>query len=93
MIDEDILTLQEQLPDKALDCLEADVWAGVTAHGLAHRTSRIIASCQIGVMVATLAGAAAAGAATAASTLSDHTVIAASGAELAPSTLLLGTRP
>lgn len=93
MIDEDIRTLQEQPSDKALDRLEADVWAGVTAHRLARRTSRIIASCQVGVMVVTLAGAAAAGAATAASAMSEHTVIGAAGAELAPSTLLLGAWP
>jgi hypothetical protein len=93
MIDEDIRTLKELAPDKALDRLEIDIWAGVSEYTQTRRTSRIIASCQAGGMVVALVGAAAVGAATAASAAPQHAVIGSASAELAPSTLLLGIHP
>ena len=93
MIDNDILTLIEQSSDKSLDRLETDIWAGVAAQKLARRTGRIIASCQVGVMIVVLIGAAAAGATTVAYAGSHKVPIASAGSELAPSTLLLGQHP
>ncbi len=88
MIDEDINRLAEMSPDRPLDRLEADIWAGVAANNLAKRTSRVVASFQAGIMVIALVGAAAAGAA---SVTPERAAISSAGAALAPSTLLLGT--
>ncbi len=93
MIDNEITLLVEQPPDKTLDRLEADIWAGVAAQNLARRTGRIIASCQAGVMVVALLGAATVGATTAASAVSSNASITSAGSAFAPSTLLLGQRP
>jgi hypothetical protein len=92
MIDNDIVKLSALPADKPLDHLEVDIWAGVAAQNVARRTGRIIASCQAGVMIVALFGAAAAGATTAAMAQTSGTVISSAGTELAPSTLLLGKR-
>ncbi len=93
MIDNDIVRLSALPADMSLDHLEADIWAGVAAQTVARRTTRIIASCQAGVMIVALVGAAAAGATTAAMAQTPGTIISSAGAELAPSTLLLGKHP
>ncbi len=93
MIDEEISRLAEQPADRSLNDLEADIWAGVAAHNVARQTGRIIASCQAGVMLVALLGAAAAGATTAAMGRTPSTIITSAGADFAPSTLLLGQRP
>ena len=93
MIDNDISSLAEQPTDRSLDHLEADIWAGVAAQTVARQTGRIIASCQAGVMIVALVGAAAAGATTATLDRTPGTIITSAGADFAPSTLLLGKRP
>ncbi|MDE2184903.1 MAG: hypothetical protein KGJ78_17965 [Alphaproteobacteria bacterium] len=94
MIDTDISSLAEQPADRSLDHLEADIWAGIAAQTVARRTGRIVASCQAGVMIVALVGAAAAGASTATfDHTSSSTIITSAGADFAPSTLLLGKRP
>ncbi len=93
MIDDEIALLADQPLDKTLDRMEADVWAGVAAQKLARRTGWIIASCQAGVMVVALLGAATVGATTAASMVSSNASITSAGSAFAPSTLLLGQRP
>ncbi|MDE2265463.1 MAG: hypothetical protein KGL29_06150 [Alphaproteobacteria bacterium] len=93
MIDDDLSRIARQPPDRSLDHLEADVWAGVATLSAARRTGRIVASCQAAVMLVVLVVAAATGASTAAGDRSPGTFITAAGADYAPSTLLLGQRP
>ncbi len=93
MQDEDIRLLTQRAGDRPLDHLEDDIWKGVEAYKRARQTSRTIMPYQACVMVFALFGAAAAGAATASTVASERPAINSAGAELAPSTLLLGIKP
>ena len=93
MMDEDLRALMEQSPDTTLNRLEADIWAGVQREELARRTGRVIASCQLMVLVIALVGGAVAGASTVASANLQNNELGHVGADLAPSTLLLGFKP
>ena len=93
MIDDDLSNFASQPADRPLDRLERDVWAGVAAHNAARRTGRIIASCQAGVMVVALVGAAAAVATAVRVDRTPGSIITSAAADFAPSTLLLGQRP
>ena len=93
MIDDDLSRLARELGGRRLNRLESDIWAGIAAHNAARRTGRIIASCQVGVMIAALVGAAAAGATTVRVDRGPGSIMTSAGADFAPSTLLLGQRP
>lgn len=93
MMDDDLRAIMGQRPDRTLSHLEADIWAGVRKAELTRRTGRVIASCQLVVLVAALIGSAVAGAASVAATSPETGDIGHAGADLAPSTLLLGLKP
>jgi hypothetical protein len=92
MNEDDIRSLAGQEPDRSLDTLEADVWAGVAARQAADRISRLVLSCQAFVVAAALVSSLIAGSqighALAKETGQQSSF--ANGMELAPSTLLLG---
>ncbi len=88
MTDADIRDLTSQPPDRTLDRLEADIWAGVAAQSRALANARLIASCQAGVLALAIVGGLAFSR-WAAPPAQEHW-LTAPGAALAPSTLLIG---
>ncbi len=94
MIEDDIRRLGDNEPDRDLDRLEADIWAGVTARVEAGKVSQVVLTCQVLTIVVALAFSIATGnrvgqtAAVHAEAQSDFT----SGMRFAPSTLLLGSQ-
>lgn len=93
MIDNDLYTLVNQVPDRTLDGLEGDIWRRIERHTQNRRLGRVIASCQLMAMVVALAGSAAFGAAEATSYHARQETISYTDINLAPSTLLLGRAP
>jgi hypothetical protein len=93
MIDNDLYTLVNQVPDRKLDRLEADIWRRIEGHTQNRRLGRVIASCQLMAMVVALAGSAAFGAAEATSYHARQKTIYFTDVNLAPSMLLLGRAP
>ncbi len=88
MIDAELHALAGLAPDRPLDGLETDIWAGVDARRRELAHARVIASCQGAVLVLAVLGALAAGRWT---TPSAHERwLTAPGAALAPSALLIG---
>jgi hypothetical protein len=61
MIDAEIEILAGGPPDRALEALEADIWAGVTEHERLLKVSRRLLLVQVAVLAATLMGALLAG--------------------------------
>jgi hypothetical protein len=88
MTDAEIRSLTLQPPDRSLDRLEADIWAGVAAQSRALANARLIASCQAGVLALAIIGVLSIGRSTIAP--ADEPWLTAPGAALAPSTLLIG---
>ena len=92
MIEGNLRDLTGRPPDRSLDTLEADIWAGVAARQEANRTARLVLSCQALVVAAALILSLIAGSqighSLARETGGQNSF--ANGLELAPSTLLLG---
>lgn len=93
MIDADIRKLSECEPDRPLDGLEADIWAGIAARAAARKGVRIVALCQTAVMAFAMVVSIAAGLVLATSSEpASASILRPPGMELAPSHLLFGTR-
>lgn len=93
MIDNDLYTLVNLVPDRKLDRLEADIWRRLERHTQNRRLGRVIMSCQLMAMVFALAGSVAFGAAEATSYHARQKTISYTDINLTPSTLLLGRAP
>lgn len=86
-----VQALMFQAPDRSLDQLEADVWAGVAARAQDRRRGAVLAGGQLILMALALAGSLTVGSAAVAAKERQHTDFALlSSADLAPSTLLIG---
>jgi hypothetical protein len=91
MIEDDIHQLDQRPLDRSLEMLEADVWRGVGARALKRQAARKVVSIQCVVMVCALFGSVAAGISTSRPGRTEGPSLAfATGAELMPSSLLLG---
>ena len=91
MIEADIHRLNDQEPQKPLDGMEADIWAGVEARIEAKKTSRVVLSCQAAVLAIALVGSVVIGdRAGVADTGGAGLDVFAIRGDLAPSTRLLG---
>lgn len=91
MNEEAMLAVIREIPDRSLDGLEADIWAGVAARAEARRTRTFLAGGQLAMMALALAGSLSLGNAAVAAKERQHSTIALlSSADLAPSTLLIG---
>jgi hypothetical protein len=91
MVDREIRDLVGQRPDRALEQLEADVWAGAALRQQDRHTAKSLAFWQLGALVIALATSAAMGISIVRAHES-HRVLAPD-MELAPSNLLLGLHP
>jgi len=88
MTDAEIRRLTLQPPDRSLDRLETDIWAGVAAQNRALANARLIASCQAGVLALAIMAGLAFGRWT--TPPAQEHWLNAPGAAFAPSTLLIG---
>jgi len=61
MIETEIQSLAEQMPDHALGTLEADIWAGVAERERSMRTAKKLLAVQAAVLTAVLIGSLATG--------------------------------
>ena len=90
MFDDDLEKLAFRGPDKSLDNIESDVWAGIGNAELAGRSRRMMTTCQLMALVVVLIGSAVFGAAGSGASKGYPFDLARAGSHLAPSTLLLG---
>ena len=89
MTDAEIRSLTLQPPDRSLDRLETDIWAGVAVQSRMLAKVRLIASCQAGVLALAIIGSLAIGRSIVAP--GPEPWLTAPGAAFAPSTLLIGS--
>lgn len=93
MTETDLQRLSERGPDRALDGLEADVWAQVDVRKSARRAHGVVLMWQAGTVALALLGAVALGSAAAKTAAARSEFDAFSPTTgLAPSTLLMGRR-
>ncbi len=91
MIDDRVQGVLQQGPDRSLDRLEADIWAGVAVCAEVRRTRTFLAGAQLAVTAVALVGSLTVGSAAVATREREHNTFALlSSADLAPSTLLIG---
>lgn len=90
MNDATLRSFIRQAPDRDLDRLETDVWAGIAERSQARRAAFAVAGAQIGLACLVLIGSLTVGRATVAASAPDRSGLALmSSAALAPSTLLV----
>lgn len=86
-----VQTVMLQAPDRSLDQLEADIWAGVAARAQDRRRGAVLAGGQLMLMALALAGSLSVGsAAVGTKARQSDTFAVLSSADLAPSALLIG---
>jgi hypothetical protein len=91
MIEDDIHQLDQLPVDRSLDLLETDIWRGVAARALKRQAARKVVSLQCAVMVCALFGSVVAGISLGRpNRTAGAAAVLATGAELMPSSLLLG---
>ena len=94
-IESAIHRLDERVSTRSLEGLEGRIWAGVAARTKANEVSRLVVSCQVGLMIVAIIGSTAAGAVTGTSAANPPPEVAifSDRTDLTPSTLLLGSYP
>lgn len=92
MIEAKIKELAEQVPDHALDALEADIWSGVAAHVQAQRVFKVVFASQTLVLAVALIGSAIAGHRWGTTRQPTDLGVFSPRATLAASTLLIGEK-